>query len=143
MINNLTNLKDLNKLLILIHIGVPIMYFALFIKFNTPIFYIISLIYVLLPVFIIINKKTIKKSLSYNYEINDFFKTQLIFAASTIVSVMWITYIKNNIQGHQDYGSGLLIIFILFVNIVSWFIFMGLLVKKNYYLNSKKTSNYE
>jgi uncharacterized paraquat-inducible protein A len=121
----ITNIKTLNRILILINIGFPLIYFFLFIKFNTPISYVISLIYVLLPILFIVKYKIDEQEiLKYNKQIKKILNNQIFFTTTLIISVILIKFIGKTVS-HQNYGAGFLIMFILLINFITWALYLN------------------
>lgn len=124
----ITNLKSLNRILILINTGLPLIYFGLFIKYNTPMFYTISLIYLLLPIlFIVKNKIDDCEIIKYKNQLKSILNIQIFLAVVLIASVILIKYLTKN-SSYDDYGTGFIVFFILVLDFVIWVIFVNKLV---------------
>lgn len=133
----ITRLKYLNRILILINIGLPLIYLILLIKFNALISYTILLIYVSLPIlFIVKNKIDEQELLKYELQIKEVLNTQIVFTIILIISVIMIRFTGKTVSDHS-YEGVFVIIFILLLDIITWNIYQNKLFKLGEIINPK------
>lgn len=144
--DNITILKDLNKEMILITIGIPLLYFFQLFNLNNPIVYTLSIFYLLIPtITTIFNIYNNKGNLLLKKELQLILIKLLLFQLSLIISLIIMQKIQEigNRADDQLAERMIAVIIIFFIPLITWIIYLKHIIKNYNSLRPSKKYDYE